>query len=101
METKASLIETSFGTNELVKVAVGVTLLGTRSPENGAVAEHVPVIVDYLSKLDQSTVEAEDEDDPFALGDTSLADKLAELKREAKSTRSSHFVLANETRSSA
>jgi hypothetical protein len=94
MSIKISLIETSFGTNALAKAVIEVTLLGLKSPENGAISEHATAIANSLSSLDQSVVEAEDEDDPFALGDTSLAEKLEELKRELKSTRFSHFVLA-------
>ncbi|KAE8316050.1 hypothetical protein BDV41DRAFT_574075 [Aspergillus transmontanensis] len=88
MKNKASLIEYASGTNDLAKAVVEIALLGLRSPECGAVAKHASDIARALSKIDKSIMEAEDEDDPFALGEISLSDKLAELRKTLKSTGS-------------
>ena len=90
---RISPIETLFGTNDLAKAVVEMTLLGLKPPENGATSEHATAIANDLSNLDQSAIEAEDEDDPFT-----LADKLAELKKKLQSTQFSPFVLHEHTR---
>lgn len=81
---QTALIEHESGTNELAKATLAVASLGLKSPESGSVYRYAESIARSLSAIEKSAMDAESEDDPFDLGETSLEDKLAEFQRDLK-----------------